>query len=51
MAWYPRFLPFLPKKNISIEMLKTGFGQIYRQAGSEYGNILDQLEKTEAKAK
>ncbi|GJJ79087.1 micrococcal nuclease [Entomortierella parvispora] len=51
MAWYPRFLPFLPKKNISVEMLRVGFGQIYRQAGSEYGDILDKLEKTEAKAK
>ncbi|KAF9345046.1 putative endonuclease lcl3, partial [Mortierella sp. AD094] len=22
MAWYPRSLPFLPKKNVSVEMLK-----------------------------
>ncbi|KAF9381951.1 putative endonuclease lcl3 [Podila verticillata] len=51
MAWYPRFLPFLPKKNVSVEMLKIGYGQIYRQAGSEYGGMLKEFEKIEAKAK
>ncbi|KAF9575569.1 putative endonuclease lcl3 [Mortierella alpina] len=51
MVWYPRFLPFLPKKNVSMEMLKVGYGQIYRQAGSEYGGMLKQFEKLEAKAK
>ncbi|KAF9961304.1 putative endonuclease lcl3 [Mortierella alpina] len=51
MAWYPRFLPFLPKKNVSVEMLKVGYGQIYRQAGSEYGGMLKEFEKLEAKAK
>ncbi|KAF9944983.1 putative endonuclease lcl3, partial [Mortierella alpina] len=51
MAWYPRFLPFLPKKNVSVEMLKVGYGQIYRQAGFEYGGMLKKFEKLEAKAK
>ncbi|KAG0352702.1 putative endonuclease lcl3 [Podila minutissima] len=51
MTWYPRFLPFLPKKNVSVEMLKIGYGQIYRQAGSEYGGMLKEFEKIEAKAK
>ncbi|KAG0045007.1 putative endonuclease lcl3 [Gryganskiella cystojenkinii] len=52
MAWYPRFpLPILPMKNVSVEMLKVGYGQIYRQAGSEYDGMLKLLEKTEAKAK
>ncbi|KAG0370847.1 putative endonuclease lcl3 [Gamsiella multidivaricata] len=51
MAWYPRLLPFLPKKNVSVEMLKVGYGQIYRQAGSEYGGMLQEFEKVEANAK
>ncbi|KAF9115018.1 putative endonuclease lcl3 [Mortierella sp. AM989] len=51
MAWYPRSLSFLPKKNVSEEMLKVGFAQLYRQAGSEYGNMLDRFEKLEAQAK
>ncbi|KAI1319418.1 putative endonuclease lcl3 [Mortierella claussenii] len=51
MAWYPRFLPFLPKKNVSTEMLKAGYGQIYRQAGSEYGGMLKEFEKVEAHAR
>ncbi|KAF9416468.1 putative endonuclease lcl3 [Podila epigama] len=51
MAWYPRMFPFLPKKNVSIEMLKMGYGQIYRQAGSEYGGLLNVFEKVEAKAR
>ncbi|KAF9434817.1 putative endonuclease lcl3 [Entomortierella beljakovae] len=51
MAWYPRSIPFLPKKNVSIEMLKMGFGQVYRQAGSEYGGMLSTFESLEADAK
>ncbi|KAG0242297.1 putative endonuclease lcl3 [Actinomortierella wolfii] len=51
MAWAPRFLPFLPKKNVSLEMLKVGLGQIYKQAGAEYGGSLAQFEKAEAKAR
>ncbi|KAF8927400.1 putative endonuclease lcl3 [Dissophora ornata] len=51
MAWYPRSLPLLPKKNVSIEMLKQGYAQIYRQAGSEYGGLLKEFEKIEAHAK
>ncbi|KAG0348282.1 putative endonuclease lcl3 [Podila humilis] len=51
MVWYPRLLPFLPKKNASVEMLKIGYAQIYRQAGSEYGGMLKEFEKIEAKAK
>ncbi|KAF9363441.1 putative endonuclease lcl3 [Mortierella sp. NVP85] len=51
MAWYPRALPFLPMKNISAEMLKAGYGQIYRQAGSEYGGMLNKFEALEAKAR
>ncbi|KAF9332914.1 putative endonuclease lcl3 [Podila minutissima] len=34
-----------------VEMLKVGYGQIYRQAGSEYGGMLKEFEKIEAKAK
>ncbi|KAG0322096.1 putative endonuclease lcl3 [Dissophora globulifera] len=37
--------------NVSKEMLRVGYGQIYRQAGSEYGGILSELEKIEAQAK
>ncbi|KAG0302523.1 putative endonuclease lcl3 [Dissophora globulifera] len=37
--------------NVSKEMLRVGYGQIYRQAGSEYGGILTELEKIEAQAK
>ncbi|KAG9070224.1 putative endonuclease lcl3 [Linnemannia hyalina] len=51
MAWYPRSLPFLPKKNVSKEILKAGYGEIYRQSGSEHGGILKELEKIEKKAK
>ncbi|KAG0380791.1 putative endonuclease lcl3 [Mortierella sp. AD032] len=51
MAWYPSFLPFLPKKNVSKEMLKIGYGQIYRQAGSQYGGLLKEFERLEKKAK
>ncbi|KAK5822807.1 hypothetical protein F5H01DRAFT_411030 [Linnemannia elongata] len=51
MAWYPGFLPFLPKKNVSKELLKVGYGQIYRQAGSQYGGLLKEFEKIENKAK
>ncbi|KAF9932654.1 putative endonuclease lcl3 [Linnemannia zychae] len=50
MAWYPSALPFF-KKNISKEMLKVGYGQIYRQAGSEYGGLLKEFEALENKAK
>ncbi|KAG0222962.1 putative endonuclease lcl3 [Mortierella sp. GBA43] len=51
MAWYPRSLPFLPMKNVSAEMLKVGYGQIYRQAGSQYGGMLSTFEKLEAEAR
>ncbi|KAG0216511.1 putative endonuclease lcl3 [Mortierella sp. GBA30] len=51
MAWYPRLLPFFPMKNVSVEMLKIGYGQIYRQAGAEYGGMLKEFEKIESKAK
>ncbi|KAK3815344.1 MAG: hypothetical protein J3Q66DRAFT_207867 [Benniella sp.] len=51
MAWYPRALPFLPMKNVSAEMLKAGYGQIYRQAGSQYGGMLSKFEVLEAKAR
>ncbi|KAF9087411.1 putative endonuclease lcl3, partial [Mortierella sp. GBA35] len=51
MAWYPSFLPFLPMKNVSKEMLKIGYGQIYRQAGSQYGGLLKEFERIEKKAK
>ncbi|KAF9978960.1 putative endonuclease lcl3 [Actinomortierella ambigua] len=51
MAWVRRSIPFLPKKNISLEMLKIGYGQVYKQAGAEYGGILDKFERTEAAAK
>jgi hypothetical protein len=51
MAWYPRALPFLPMKNVSAEMLKVGYGQIYRQAGSQYGGMLNKFEALEAKAR
>ncbi|KAG0277083.1 putative endonuclease lcl3 [Linnemannia exigua] len=51
MAWYPSFLPLLPKKNVSKEMLKVGYGQIYRQAGSQYGGLLKEFERIEKKAK
>ncbi|KAG0293884.1 putative endonuclease lcl3 [Linnemannia gamsii] len=51
MAWYPGFLPFFPKKNVSKELLKVGYGQIYRQAGFQYGGLLKEFEKIENKAK
>ncbi|KAF9903032.1 putative endonuclease lcl3 [Linnemannia zychae] len=51
MAWYPSFLPFLPKKNVSKELLKIGYGQIYRQAGSQYGGLIKEFERIESKAK
>ncbi|KAG0257917.1 putative endonuclease lcl3 [Mortierella polycephala] len=51
VAWYPRMLPILPMKNVGVEMLRVGYGQIYRQAGAEYGGILKELEKIEANAK
>ncbi|KAF9950939.1 putative endonuclease lcl3 [Modicella reniformis] len=51
MVWYPRALPFLPKKNANVEVLKVGYAQIYRQAGSEYGGMLQQFEALEAEAK
>ncbi|ORZ26302.1 hypothetical protein BCR41DRAFT_301437 [Lobosporangium transversale] len=51
MAWYPRFLPFLPKKNVSLQLLKVGYAQIYRQHGFEYGDMLDEFERIETKAK
>ncbi|KAF9208007.1 putative endonuclease lcl3 [Haplosporangium sp. Z 27] len=37
--------------NVSLEMLKVGYAQLYRQAGSEYGGMLDNFEKIEAHAK
>lgn len=51
MAWRPRSLPFLPKKYLSSEMLKAGYAQIYRQAGSEYGGMLHEFEVIEAQAR
>lgn len=51
MAWYPGLLPFFPKKNVSKELLKIGYGEIYRQAGSQYGGLLKEFEKIENKAR
>ncbi|KAF9160093.1 putative endonuclease lcl3 [Actinomortierella ambigua] len=51
MAWVRRTIPFLPKKNVSLEMLKVGYGQVYKQAGAEYGGFLAEFERTEAAAK
>ncbi|KAF9584302.1 putative endonuclease lcl3 [Lunasporangiospora selenospora] len=50
MAWSPRRFPFLPKKNVSEEILKVGLAQVYRQAGSEYDGMLERFNKLEAKA-
>ncbi|KAF9174305.1 putative endonuclease lcl3 [Mortierella sp. AD011] len=50
MAWYPGLMPFF-KKNVSVEMLKMGYAQIYRQSGAEYGGMLSKLENLEAQAK
>ncbi|KAG0255418.1 putative endonuclease lcl3 [Actinomortierella ambigua] len=51
VAWVRRTIPFLPKKNVSLEMLKIGYGQVYKQAGAEYGGFLAEFERTEAAAK
>lgn len=51
MAWYPGMLPIFPKKNVSKELLKVGYGEIYRQAGSQYGGLLKEFEKIENKAR
>lgn len=48
---YVRNPPFYFKKNVSLEMVKAGLASIYVAKGAQYGGILQQLEKQEAKAK
>jgi endonuclease YncB( thermonuclease family) len=48
---YVRKPPFFIKKNVSIEMLKQGLASIYVAKGAEYSGLLDQMKKSEARAK
>lgn len=55
IAWVPRlFFPlsvFLPKRNVSTEMLRAGLATVYTAQGAVYGGLLSKFEKEEAKAK
>jgi endonuclease YncB( thermonuclease family) len=42
---------FLWKSNVSVDMVKSGFGVVYRQSGSEYGSFKDELEQAETAAR
>lgn len=50
----PRILPgfFFTGKNVSIEMLKAGWGTVYEQAGAEYGiSTKEKMQTIEAAAR
>jgi endonuclease YncB( thermonuclease family) len=48
---YVRKSPFFFKKNVSVEMLKSGLASIYVAKGAQYSGLFDQFQKYEAKAK
>lgn len=48
---YVRKPPFFFKKNVSVEMLKSGLASIYVAKGAQYSGLLEKFEKFEAKAK
>ncbi|KAG0165966.1 putative endonuclease lcl3 [Apophysomyces sp. BC1015] len=43
--------PFFWSKNVSVEMVRSGFASIYDAQGAEYGDLLKTLEKAQEKAK
>lgn len=39
------------RKNVSLEMLKSGLAEVYNSAGAEYGSLKETFERAEASAK
>jgi endonuclease YncB( thermonuclease family) len=53
-AWRPLRIPFLgglaPGRNVSLEMVRAGYAEVYRGAGACYGHLREALEKAEQQA-
>ena len=46
-----KWIPFYRGRDVSLEMVKAGWAEIYEQSGAEYGRIgLEEFKRQQAKA-